>query len=251
MQYETYHTSLELLATTLIVSTYEMLDGSSRDWERHLQGVFWIQRSQVIHGDSGGLRGAVWWAWLCQDVWAAFRDKRKVFTFWKPEKVTADLSPVQLAARSVFMLGRVVNYCAQDELNDTPNDIVLRLRTAESLFAMLDDWANLLTPEFCPLPHCQSQTYSSFPSIWIHPPIFAVATQVYHATRILVLLHRPTLGGVKETLQRQNSLDGHVDMICGVARMLSCYASSTISSQCLFIGRSPCPRRCHLLLICP
>ena len=64
MQYDTYKTSLELLATALIVSTYEMLDGSGRDWERHLQGVFWIQRSQVIHGDSKGLKQAVWWAWL-------------------------------------------------------------------------------------------------------------------------------------------------------------------------------------------
>jgi len=56
MQYDTYKTSLELLATVLIVSTYEMLDGSGKDWERHLQGVFWIQRSQVIHGDSKGLK---------------------------------------------------------------------------------------------------------------------------------------------------------------------------------------------------
>lgn len=60
MQYDTYKTSLELLATALIVSTYEMLDGSSEDWKRHLKGVFWIQRSQVIHGDSRGLRQAVW-----------------------------------------------------------------------------------------------------------------------------------------------------------------------------------------------
>jgi hypothetical protein len=81
MRYSSYQTSLELLATTLIISTYEMLDGSRKDWERHLEGVFWIQRSQVIHGESEGLKSAVWWAWLCQDVWAAFREKRKTFTF--------------------------------------------------------------------------------------------------------------------------------------------------------------------------
>jgi hypothetical protein len=54
MHYDTYKTSLELLATSLIISAYEMLDGSTQDWQRHLQGVFWIQRSQVIHGDSPG-----------------------------------------------------------------------------------------------------------------------------------------------------------------------------------------------------
>lgn len=36
MQYESYNTSDELLATALIVSAYEMLDGSHRDWECHL-----------------------------------------------------------------------------------------------------------------------------------------------------------------------------------------------------------------------
>lgn len=59
MQYSGYKTSLELLATTLIISAYEMLDNSTNDWERHLEGVFWIQRSQTIHGESGGLHSAV------------------------------------------------------------------------------------------------------------------------------------------------------------------------------------------------
>jgi hypothetical protein len=63
MQYDSYTTSLELLATALIVSTYEMLDDFGSGWERHLKGVFWIQRSQVIQGESGGLKAAVWWAW--------------------------------------------------------------------------------------------------------------------------------------------------------------------------------------------
>lgn len=66
MQYSSYKTSLELLATTLIISAYEMLDNSTNDWERHLEGVFLIQRSQTLHGESGGLHAAVWWAWLCQ-----------------------------------------------------------------------------------------------------------------------------------------------------------------------------------------
>lgn len=48
MQYDTYKTSLELLSTSLIASTYGMLGGSSENWERHLKGVFWIQRSQTM-----------------------------------------------------------------------------------------------------------------------------------------------------------------------------------------------------------
>lgn len=62
MRYTTYKNSLELLATVLVVSTYEMIDGAGQgNWERHLKGVFWIQRSRDINGESGGLQQAVWW----------------------------------------------------------------------------------------------------------------------------------------------------------------------------------------------
>ena len=43
MSITSYLRSDELLATVLIISTYEMIDGSDRGWERHLKGVFWIQ----------------------------------------------------------------------------------------------------------------------------------------------------------------------------------------------------------------
>ena len=91
MEYSTYQVSLELLATTLIISAYEMLDNSSNDWERHLEGVFLIQRSQIIHGESGGLQAAVWWAWLCQDIWAAFSRETQDADILDPSK-TSDIS---------------------------------------------------------------------------------------------------------------------------------------------------------------
>lgn len=52
----------ELLATVLIISMFEMIEtktiGSA--WDKHLQGVFWIQRSQCIHGESQGLKKRIW-----------------------------------------------------------------------------------------------------------------------------------------------------------------------------------------------
>lgn len=55
----------ELLATVLTVSVFEMIEtqtlGSA--WEKHLQAIFWIQRSQTIHGESEGLKKRIWWAW--------------------------------------------------------------------------------------------------------------------------------------------------------------------------------------------
>ena len=40
MKSEAYLRSQELLVTVLVISTYEMIDGEGKDWERHLKGVF-------------------------------------------------------------------------------------------------------------------------------------------------------------------------------------------------------------------
>jgi len=171
MHYDTYNTSLELLATSLIISAYEMLDGSTLDWQRHLRGVFWIQRSQVIHGDSQGLRQAVWWAWLCQDVWAAFREKRKPFTFWRPMRTLGELNPYELSARSVYFFAQVVGYCSHEEINAAKNDLNRRISEADMLIESLEDWEKHLTVEFQPL-SLPDTSESIFRPVWINPPAF-------------------------------------------------------------------------------
>jgi hypothetical protein len=178
MQQSSYMTSLELLATTLIISAYEMLDNSSNDWERHLKGVFLIQRSQVIHGESGGLQAAVWWAWLCQDVWAAFREKRKTLTFWTPQKPLSALSPHELASRAIYIMAKVVDYCAKDGL-PTEESIKHRSDKAKRLQTMLDDWRNNLTLEFSPLPSARRETATYFDPVWIRPPPFGRSCEFY------------------------------------------------------------------------
>ncbi|KAF5004756.1 hypothetical protein FDECE_8746 [Fusarium decemcellulare] len=172
MEYDTYQTSLELLASAIIISSYEMLDGSSTDWEKHLKGVFWIQRSQVIHGDSGGLRQAVWWAWLCQDVWAAFREKRKPFTFWQPTRTLAELNPNQLAARAVYNFAHVVGFCAEESGPDNATGVAVKTHEATLLMQQLHHWKSYLTVEFNPLPMSESGHERVFPAMWIQPAAF-------------------------------------------------------------------------------
>lgn len=49
-----YSKSREIIATALLISTYEMFDAEGQynngAWERHLRGIFWIQRSQNNNG---------------------------------------------------------------------------------------------------------------------------------------------------------------------------------------------------------
>lgn len=169
LQYNTYAHSEELLATTIIISTYEMLDESNSGWQRHLKGVFWIQRSQDTHGHSGGIRQAVWWAWLRQDVWAAFRERRKCHTFWQPLKNYPELNKDELADRIIYLFSHTVNYCAKPNGNNNPSE-QSRIDRAEELLGMLDRWKSFLSEELKTLPAAQSN--SCFQPLWIHPPKF-------------------------------------------------------------------------------
>lgn len=175
MQYPTYKTSQQLLSTALIISAYEMLDNSTNDWEHHLEGVFLIQRSQTIHGETGGLYSAVWWAWLCQDIWAAFREKRKTLTFWVPQKPLSVLLPHELATRSIYNAAKVISYCAT---MTTEENIQHQINEATRLRTMLEDWRRHLSVEFSPLPLGSRDESLCFRPVLIHPPEFGM----YHYT---------------------------------------------------------------------
>lgn len=228
LQHTSYTRSEELLATVIIISTYEMLDDSSSNWKRHLRGVFWIQRSQDVHGASGGLRQAVWWTWLRQDLWAAFREKRACFSFWKPLADVSSLTQDQLAHRAIYLLSQAVNYCAHSE---SPS--AAKKQSGEALLTALDRWHAALGPCYKPLP-CAPVRGSPFKPIWIHPPQFAAALQAYNFAKILITLHRPTVAGFQGYLHTQRVLSKAVDSICGIAMELKDEGCQILSAQCLF-----------------
>ncbi|KAI1322421.1 hypothetical protein F5Y16DRAFT_386693 [Xylariaceae sp. FL0255] len=234
LRYNSYAHSEELLGTALVISTYEMLNASDSNWQRHLKGVFWIQRSQDVNGASGGLRQSVWWAWLRQDYWAAFRERRRCFSFWKPVQDYPELSQEELARRSVYLLSQTVNYCANPDASSSDPDIVARRAEAGGiLMGMLERWKSFLGDKFQPLPTTPRYP-SMFEPLWIHPPHFASAVQVYHFARILITLHRPAMAGFDGYMRMQRILSEAVTTICGIAMELTDEACQLLSAQCLF-----------------
>lgn len=174
MRYDSFNRSLELLATAITISTYEMIDGAGSGWERHLKGVFWIQRSQDINGQSGGLKQAVWWCWLRQDVWAAFRERRRCFSFYKPTRPYQLMDHFDIASRAIYLLAQCVNYASEEETKMGEVNLQLRIERAGTLFNMLDEWRANLTVHFNPLPlmGAVTETAGPFRPIWINPPAF-------------------------------------------------------------------------------
>lgn len=177
MRYPTYQNSQELMATTLIVSTYEMLRGSRRDWQQHLQGVFWILRSRQIEVEAPGLESTTWWAWLRQDIWVAFRERRKTYSTWAPKRGYAQLGSYEVASRAVWILAQVVNFCAVDAYEGEGGAALEgRMEWAGMLEKMLLEWKSHLTVEFSPLPAMSRQDAEVFQPRLIHPQCFGTSS---------------------------------------------------------------------------
>ncbi|EUC29850.1 hypothetical protein COCCADRAFT_105405 [Bipolaris zeicola 26-R-13] len=230
--YPSYSKSREIISTSILISTYEMWDSegqySNGAWERHLRGIFWIQRSQNNNGECRDpLRRAAWWQWLRQDSWVAFREGRRVLTIWRPTKRLMDLNPDELALRIVYICGRCIDFAATEK----KYDINTRIEQAGKLLQALEDWHKALPSSFQPIyrgPPLRSG--ESFTPIWIHPPSFAAAIQSFHVGRILVLINQPSIGGIDEFRVRQRALDESVEVICGIA--LSHQSKDMSSAMC-------------------
>lgn len=160
----------ELLATVLIISTFEMIEtqnlGSA--WDKHLKGVFWIQRSQVIHGESGGFKQRIWWSWLRQDIYAAFRRRRQILSFYKVTRVCTTLNFWELVDRAVYLLGQCVNYASIKEEENGRADVQRRLDDSAKLWEKLEEFSSCFQKYDRRLPTSHNSD-SVFKAIWINP----------------------------------------------------------------------------------
>lgn len=252
LMYSSYTHSEELLATAIVISSYEMLDESdgTGNWQRHLKGVFWIQRSQDVDGGCGGLRQSVWWAWLRQDVWAAFREKRPCLSFWRPVKDVEELDQYALADRAIYLLSQAVNYSAESRKADAlmasstspsassppsldPNTAMHRKRARDELISKMERWKACLGDEYMTLP-TPRKPGDLFTPLWVHPPQFGAALQAYSFAQILVTLHGPSTPGFAGFLKTQRTLAQAVEIICGIAMELHEESCQVISAECLY-----------------
>ncbi|KAH8435134.1 uncharacterized protein LDX57_012763 [Aspergillus melleus] len=111
-----YSGSDELLASSIILSTYEILDVSGPSFGSHLKGVASLIRSHRITGDETGIRGATYWTWYRHEVWVAFQTGRRMFLdegYWQPKDVQEGfegMSMRDVANRVLFVFGQCVSW---------------------------------------------------------------------------------------------------------------------------------------------
>ena len=87
-----YSKSREIIATALLISTYEMFDAEGQynngAWERHLRGIFWIQRSQNNNG------------YVCSTEKERGRELPSIQSHTHQDERTTDASPGNAKIRS-------------------------------------------------------------------------------------------------------------------------------------------------------
>lgn len=234
MQSPSYSRSSELIATAILISTYEMIDSRNQNWERHIKGLFWIQRFQENDGETGGLRSSVWWTWLQQDIWIAMREKRRVYNDWSPKKPISTLTAPELATRASYLLSLCVNYASDEEKRE---DSARRIARGNELLHLLQEWRERRPPEYHPLPSVPNDQI--FPSIWVNPPSYAAGLQIQSLALILVIMNHPSPSTISDYEGVQQLLAVSVSIICGIARSLNADddGANMISLNCLFGGK--------------
>jgi hypothetical protein len=214
------------------------------NWDRHLRGAFWIQKTMGVSGESSdGLHRAIWWAWLRQDVWAAFRTGRPALTIHQPKIPMSALSSDELATRITYIAAKCVQFAATPK----QGDIAAYIEAGETLMRILDTWKRYLPASFEPIIVASQSSSSNLvtdrhqaPHFWIHPPAHAAAIQTYHFARIIMILNQPSTGGLSMYQTRLRLLRESTVAICDIAAAPQAQnlSSAFASFQALYAGES-------------
>lgn len=123
---------------------------------------------------------------------------------------------------------------------------------------MLDAWKRCLPQSFEPIPIAGSYSTPrsnsdalSLAPIWIHPPAHAAAIQMYHFSRIVMVLNQPSTGGLNVYQTRFKLLRESTTTICGIAaaQQSQNLPSAFVSFQAVYAGRSSASKCTNLSLI--
>jgi hypothetical protein len=202
---------------------------------------------------SDRLQAAVWWAWLRQDVWAAFRTGRPALTVHQPSIPMSELTPDRLATRVIYIAAKCVQFAATPK----DGDIAGYIEAGETLMRMLDTWKRMLPASFEPISigttHSSPSSFiesNNIKPIWIHPPAHAAAIQTYHFARIIMILNQPSTGGLNMYQTRFRLLRESTLTICGIAiaQQSQNLASAFVSFQAVYAGKLQYSIACGCLL---
>ncbi|CAI7669022.1 unnamed protein product [Penicillium crustosum] len=244
----------EILASSVILSTYEMFDVAGESFGAHLKGLAFFLQSRGVYGNATGIKGAAYWTWYRHEIWAALQTGQQMTlneSYWRPEDVDSfeNLSIEEISNRAIFLLGQCVSFCNTKKVTEgmTHLDRTEQEKRLAALQHALEEWKEKLpaTSSYClsesaSFPHTSSSY--SFPSIWFLYPQSAVAYQVYHASKILLNLHfesttfQNSMKSLSQSLSQRRQIEKSREQVFLVSNSGIPDTWSLISTQCLYIA---------------
>ncbi|OAP56016.1 hypothetical protein AYL99_10168 [Fonsecaea erecta] len=263
----------KILASSIMLSSYEMLDVVGENFGSHLRGIASLLQLWQVNGDSSGIKGVVYWTWYRSDTWAALHAGRRMFLdehYWEPRAVDSfdDLSHEEIANRAMFLLGQCISLCNDQQDRESAETAAEELnkqqRMRDKLRNDIEQWKRMLPPSMTrffvsqppPPPqeeHQQQEESTSYQhsrnisSIWyVFPHCAAVGIQMYHACQILLALSglpssslrqgRGIFTSTAESLSVRRLINRSREQILLIASSGMTDPFSFISTQCLYIA---------------
>ncbi|KAL3467672.1 fungal-specific transcription factor domain-containing protein [Aspergillus heterothallicus] len=244
-----------ILASSIILSTYEMLDVAGESFGSHLKGVAFFLQSQGVNGDSCSIKGAAYWTWFRHEIWAALQTGRRMFLddkYWQPKVVEnfEGLSVEDIANRAIFVFGQCVSFFNDDTIGeglDADEKRKAQRTRATELDTALETWKEKLPLStayflFDESPPTERSASYRFPSQWFIYPQSAIALQVYHASKILLNLHYPpetvenACMGRFQHIDTRRCIERSREAIFQISNAGISDTWSLLSTQCLYVA---------------
>ncbi|KAK6001804.1 hypothetical protein QM012_002294 [Aureobasidium pullulans] len=180
-----------LLAATVILRHLEELEisMSGSDTENHLLGTHLLMSAQEHHRAlAGGLRKAVYWFGLRQEIYVSFLKQRPIHDSFKRCTMDVPLNPIDdfdWANSIIARTGEVIQFCFDEREHSTTN--------YDHIVQHFDAWFIQKPDSYMPIYSVEANSTNIFPELW------------------LGVAHRNALKEVGEVLKDQ------IKIICGIA----------------------------------
>ncbi|KIV88819.1 hypothetical protein PV10_08457 [Exophiala mesophila] len=256
----------EVIAAVILLCVLEMMSSSPRAWAKHLDGCAMLLEVAGINGVVGGVREVLFWTFARMDVYKAFISDTVTSLptnrwFISTDSMSAAVRLFKgkpgsdsYANYAIFLCAGVVNILSNKEStplqaeHSASGTFVSRWR---ALFELHEGWYNDRPDDMKPLINLlvedEEETQSMFSTILFSTPAGISGNQVYHASMILLLQHKP-----KEIrLPRSpRTMLWHARQICGISLSNSDHGALVNALQPIWIaGKLMSYRREHKVIL--
>lgn len=239
----------EILASSMILSAYEMLDMIGDSFASHLKGLAALLQAQGVNGSDIGVRGAVFWAWYRHESWSCMLVERSMTLnedYWQPNQVSSFtfMTQEEIVNRVTFIYGQIVSFCNDRANQERQSERHFRHEKLKAALAewkeKLPSWMVAFSIDADPADVIRNKRgalsrQNTFESLWFIYPQASIAHQAYHAAKILLDLH---LSGQQDrgSLAVRRRIEHSREQICLVASSSVPEEWAFVSIQCLFVA---------------